>query len=207
MMSDLRTILERGVGGATPPPDGFERMLRRRDRKRRNQRIAAGVVGMAVFVAAVWIVTSVWSLDRGETSVVPGGDVTGPVETGPAETAPPPARASAAPDVVNRGSCSLGFFGPAGEARWWLELTDLGDRIRVRFDVHQSPPGDRWTIRISRHGPHSRNYLVFQGTMVASDGGDFVVQRFYWDNSRDGFRVTARDWQTDLFCWAEDWIG
>src|SRR4029453_8522622 len=43
-MSDLRAILERGVGGATPPPDGFERMLRRRDRKRRNQRIAAGVV-------------------------------------------------------------------------------------------------------------------------------------------------------------------
>jgi hypothetical protein len=26
-MSDLRTILERGVGGATPPPDGFDRML------------------------------------------------------------------------------------------------------------------------------------------------------------------------------------
>ncbi len=57
-MSDLRTMLERGVGGATPPPDGFERMLRRRDRKRRNQRIMAGVVGFAVFVAAVWIVTT-----------------------------------------------------------------------------------------------------------------------------------------------------
>ena len=38
-----------------------ERMLRRRDRKRRNQRIAAGVVGIAIFVAAVWIVTSVRS--------------------------------------------------------------------------------------------------------------------------------------------------
>ena len=41
-MSDLRKILERGVGGATPPPDGFERMLRRRDRKRRNERITGG---------------------------------------------------------------------------------------------------------------------------------------------------------------------
>jgi dipeptidyl aminopeptidase/acylaminoacyl peptidase len=70
-------------------PDGsFERLVRRRDRKRRNQRIAAGVVGIAVFVAAIWIVTSVGSLDRSETSVVPGGDVTGPAETGPTETGP-----------------------------------------------------------------------------------------------------------------------
>ena len=74
-MSDLRTTLERGVGGATPPPDGFERMLRRRDRRRRNQRIAAGVVGIAVFLAAIWIVTSVGSFDRTQPAV------TGP--TGP----------------------------------------------------------------------------------------------------------------------------
>jgi hypothetical protein len=47
-----------------PPPDAFERLRRRRDRKRRNQRIAAGVVGIAVFVAAVWIVTSVGSFNR-----------------------------------------------------------------------------------------------------------------------------------------------
>jgi Tol biopolymer transport system component len=50
-MSDVRTILERGVGGAAPPPDGFERMLRRRDRKRRNKRIAAGIVGLAITIA------------------------------------------------------------------------------------------------------------------------------------------------------------
>jgi hypothetical protein len=81
-MSDVRTILEEGYSGATPPPDGFERMLRRRDRKRRNQRITAGVVGIAVFVAAIWVVTSVGPLNRSETSVVPQGDVTGPAETG-----------------------------------------------------------------------------------------------------------------------------
>jgi hypothetical protein len=75
-MSDVRTILERGVGGATPPPDGFERMLRRRDRKRRNQRIAAGAVGIAIFVAAVWIVTTGGPLDRSQ-----------PASTGP--TIPP----------------------------------------------------------------------------------------------------------------------
>jgi len=84
-MSDVRTMLERGVGGATPPPDGFERMLRRRDRKRRNQRIAAGLVGIAVFVAAVWIVTGAGTTDRTQTTVVPGGGVTRPAETGPTE--------------------------------------------------------------------------------------------------------------------------
>jgi Tol biopolymer transport system component len=84
-MSDVRTIFERGVGGAAPPPDGFERMLRRRDRKRRNQRIAAGVVGIAVFVAAVWVVTGAGSTDRTQRPVVPGGGVTGPAETGPTE--------------------------------------------------------------------------------------------------------------------------
>jgi Tol biopolymer transport system component len=73
---------------AGSPSYSFNDLGRRRDRKRRNQRITAGVVGIAVFVAAVWVVTSVGSLDRRETSVVPGGDVTGPAETGPAETGP-----------------------------------------------------------------------------------------------------------------------
>ena len=77
-MSDLRTILEVGVGSATPPPDGFERMLRRRDRKRRNQRIAAGVVGIAVFVAAVWIVATGGPIDRSSTPAVNGPTPTKP---------------------------------------------------------------------------------------------------------------------------------
>jgi hypothetical protein len=98
-MTDLRTILERGVGGATPPPDGFERILRRRDRKRRNQRIAAGVVGIAVFVAAVWVVISVGSFDRTQTPAVPGPAETGPAETGPVETGP-----TVAPDTRVPGS-------------------------------------------------------------------------------------------------------
>lgn len=96
-MSDLRTILERGAGGATPPPDGFERMLHRRDRKRRNQRIAAGVVGIAVFVVAVWIVTSVGSFDRTQTAVP------GPAETGP--TLP----ASVGTVTFDGSTCSIEF--------------------------------------------------------------------------------------------------
>ena len=63
-MNEYRSVLER-VGSNFAPLDlELENLLRRRDRKRRNQRITAGVVGMAVFVAAVWIVTSVGSSDR-----------------------------------------------------------------------------------------------------------------------------------------------
>ena len=87
-MNKTRDLLERVGERFTFPDDMLKRIERRRDRKRRNQRLAAGVVGIAVFVAAVWIVTSVSSLDRSETSVVPGGDVTGTVETGPVETVP-----------------------------------------------------------------------------------------------------------------------
>jgi Tol biopolymer transport system component len=55
---------------------------RRRDRTRRNKRIAAGVVGIAVFVAAIWIVTSgVW-FDRRRTPAVPG-EATGPKVSNP----------------------------------------------------------------------------------------------------------------------------
>lgn len=83
-MSDTRELLRRGVEGFEPMPDALERVLRRRDRKRRDQRIAAAVVGIAVFVAAIWIVTSVKSLDRSEPSIGPAGDVTGrPIAVGP----------------------------------------------------------------------------------------------------------------------------
>ena len=73
-----------------PPERSFDRFLRLRDRRRRNRRIAAGVVGIAVFVAAVWIVTSVGSLDR--TQAPAGEGATGPTETGPSVVPDPDAQ-------------------------------------------------------------------------------------------------------------------
>ena len=61
MLLHLHSLLERADRTAShvPLPDGgIERILRRRDRKRRNQRISAGVVGIVVFVAVVWVVTT-----------------------------------------------------------------------------------------------------------------------------------------------------
>jgi hypothetical protein len=56
-VSETKELLRRGVGGFEPMPDAFERVLARRDRKQRNQRLAAGVLGIAVFaVAAIGLV-------------------------------------------------------------------------------------------------------------------------------------------------------
>ena len=62
----------------------YDALLRRRDRKRRNQRITAGVVGIAVFVAAVWVVTTGGSFNGTQQPAVQ------PTPTPPARTAPEP---------------------------------------------------------------------------------------------------------------------
>jgi transglutaminase-like putative cysteine protease len=80
-MSDLKALLERAeraVSAVPMPPDGLIGLQRRRDRRRRNQRLSAGVVGIAVFVSAVGIVTTGVPFDRTETPAVPGGAGSGP---------------------------------------------------------------------------------------------------------------------------------
>jgi hypothetical protein len=49
---ETNELLRRGVGDFEPMPDAFERVLVRHHRKRRNQRVAAGVLGIAVFALA-----------------------------------------------------------------------------------------------------------------------------------------------------------
>jgi hypothetical protein len=48
-MPELHDLLERRASGYRPSPDLFERVLDRRDRRQRNRRVAAGVLGIAVF--------------------------------------------------------------------------------------------------------------------------------------------------------------
>jgi Tol biopolymer transport system component len=55
-VTEYRSVLERAGANAPAPDLHLERILRRRDRRRRSQRIAAGAVGIAVFLAAVSIV-------------------------------------------------------------------------------------------------------------------------------------------------------
>ena len=53
-MSETRELLRPAVEGFEPMPDAFERVLDRRDRKQRNRRVAAGVVGIAIFALAAF---------------------------------------------------------------------------------------------------------------------------------------------------------
>jgi Tol biopolymer transport system component len=64
MSNDRFDVLDRLAPLFDAPEPSFEAFLRRRDRKRRNQRITAGAVGIAVFVAAVWVVTTGGSFNR-----------------------------------------------------------------------------------------------------------------------------------------------
>jgi hypothetical protein len=96
-MTDFQSILEHDLGRIGPATFTLDDVIRRRDRTRRNQRIAAGVVGIAVFVVAVWLVTSGGAFDR-STPAAPGGS-----EMVPTQTAPPAAPASAAPEGGETG--------------------------------------------------------------------------------------------------------
>lgn len=63
-MSDLRTTLERRRRAHVPDPGAFDRLVRRRRRKERNQRLATIVVVLAISVAGVWAIVQAGS-DRG----------------------------------------------------------------------------------------------------------------------------------------------
>jgi hypothetical protein len=74
-MNVTREQLER-VGERFAFPDAaFQRLERRRDRKRRNERITAGAVGLAIFVTMVWIALSGGPLDRSHMPAVTGRPV------------------------------------------------------------------------------------------------------------------------------------
>ena len=58
-MIDERSLLERALHHFEPQPGLTERIYRRRERKRRNERIRAGVVGIVIALIAVLIGTSI----------------------------------------------------------------------------------------------------------------------------------------------------
>ena len=207
-MTEYTKLIER-LGERYGAPDlSTDQLLNRRDRKRQNQRITAGVVGIAVFVAAIWIVTSGGVFDRSETSVVPGGDV-----TGPAETAPPPA-----PDFTPTWVSAMGGGSCSDGAESHLSLR-VDRRINVRFEIHGSPMGHEWRIELARIElfVDDDSYVFFRGTRGASDTGDLVVHQrvsdptieqgsnggYSAEQGRGAFVAKAVDTQTGQRCRVE----
>jgi Tol biopolymer transport system component len=79
-MSDKRyDVLDRFSPYFETPDPSIQGFLRRRERKRRTQRVAAGVVGVAIFVVPVLLFATLLSLDRKQT----------PAGTGPASPSVP----------------------------------------------------------------------------------------------------------------------
>jgi hypothetical protein len=114
-VTEYRSVLERAGSNAPPPDLQLERILRRRDRKRRNQRIAAGVVGIAIFVAAVWIVTSGGPFDRAQTPATPGPTVPSPSTRVGFIGVPPE---GARPSTPERGELVLSYW--SSPFRMWV---------------------------------------------------------------------------------------
>jgi hypothetical protein len=81
-VSETKELLRRGVGEFEPMPDAFERVLARRDRKRRNQRVTAGVLGIAVFALAAIGFVRLLGSER--------GPVIGPATSPPPTASPSP---------------------------------------------------------------------------------------------------------------------
>ena len=76
-MSEHTKLFEHAAARYEPPDLPIDGLLKRWNRKRRYQRIAAGLVGIAVFVAGVGIVTSGMPFDP-HTETVPGAAGNGP---------------------------------------------------------------------------------------------------------------------------------
>jgi len=86
-MSDTRDLLRRGVGDYEPATDAFERILVRRDRKRRNQRVGALVVALAIVAMGVATFLRAYGSDQVPAAQPPGmislaGDILGDTDHG-----------------------------------------------------------------------------------------------------------------------------
>ena len=136
-MSDQEVLdrAERAARSVALPDGRFDDLLRRRDRKRRNQRIAAGVVGFAIFVAAIWIVTTGGPFDH---AVTPAGGV---AETGPAVTEA----------TIPPGAAGAGLIGLPAEGA--TPSTPTSGELVLRFTtLHGMGDAERFTASLYADG-------------------------------------------------------
>lgn len=141
MKQDRFEALERFVPLFETPEPSFERFVHGRERKRRNQRITAAVVGIGIFVAAIWFATG-GPFDRARTPAVPGGGVTRPPSPTDVSGEPAPVGLvglppeGATPSIPARGELVFSFvFGHSGgdPGRFGVYVYEDGRVIRERL--------------------------------------------------------------------------
>jgi hypothetical protein len=201
-MIDERERYERAFELFRMPEPSWDRLVDRRDRKRRDQRIAAGVVGIAVFLAAIWIFASS-PFDRSATPAVTGP--TGPERVGFIGLPPE----GATPSAPEQGELVLSLRGrsttiDAGLFRAWVfadgrliwdEEDDLpygaNDRTTGLLEQHLTPEG----VELLRSELVSTG-LFEQDLALLSRRGVVLGMA----EVRDGDRVVRVDWSNpDLY--------
>jgi hypothetical protein len=111
-MSDRFDILERLEPLFDVPEPSFEGFVRRRDRRRRSQRITAGLVGIAVFLAAMGLIAR----SPSERGIAPAGDGGTQVEETRSILGLP--NPEAAPSKPKHGELILYLEGSSGTSPW-----------------------------------------------------------------------------------------
>jgi hypothetical protein len=142
-MSDTRRILERVADRASVPEPAHERLLRRRDRKRRNDRIASLVVGLLV---SALVAAAVIGTYRDQAKPAPRDSVPSPVSL---------------PGPLSHEFVS-GIDRRLIAGRYWLSLGDLF----VSFDV---PDGWRSLDALAVLGPGRTAVSFWSVDRVAAD--------------------------------------
>ena len=198
-MIDEREIVQHAVERLAPPEPSFERLLRRRARKVRNKRIAAGVVAIAVFMVPVWIATS---SRRSAPSLVPAS-------TSPAATSSPidvglvglPPK-GAMPSTPERGRLvlHLGFGHTSGDGgRFSLSMYADGRVIWQRLGATRGLIEQRLTpegVQLVRAEVLATGYFDHDRVLV----GDGVGGLYYGEvKVRSGDRFVRLAWGTAGF--------
>jgi hypothetical protein len=150
-MNEYRTTLERELERLSPPRIPFDQLVGRRDRKRRDQRIRAGVLGLAIAIAMGWLgVNAIRSTDP---PPVPA-DLPSTPESWSRVRLDPPLRGGEAPRFLLAGPGRLVAVGVHGQldsgpatvwtssdgATWTRTPADDLDRS-VILDMRSGGPG------------------------------------------------------------------
>jgi hypothetical protein len=184
-MSDPRSVLESESRRFIQADGAFERLAYRRDRKRRNQRIQAGMLGLTIAIAGAWLgVNAIRS-----TPYVPAKEPTLTPTPTPPSVVWSPVREGVAL-AVHHGST---WWDPHDTAVAWVDVE------HVRYDEVSTQPS--WSIELAARPPLAANLepgqLIAYGLVLDTTGdgvADYVIGIDNDAPKQGDFHV----WVTDL---------